>query len=304
MNKSKNTTPPARPADHTTTDPAESAHGADAHTGTGAGAASASETGKLRLKAVERKEELREKAHEEVAVRGHKLTRGDIFKFAGLIAFFALMALVCVLVWPYLADIFEPGGIDRIINDVQNAGPVGLLILLGLQFLQVVVAFIPGEVVQVAAGMLYGPWLGALIIVVGCVISSAFIFVLVRKLGAPFVQSMVPTKFLEKFRSFERGGKLSIVVFILFLIPGLPKDTFAYLVPLTDMRMRTYLLLSNIGRLPGILVSTYAADGLLDGRIMESIIIFAVAAVVALFGIVFHERIIKFIEKRLHKKQG
>ena len=138
------------------------------------------------------KDKLHEKAEQEVEVRGHKMEKADIFKFVGLIAFFAIMVLIVVMLWPYFHELFEPGGLDRIINDVRGAGPVGFLILLGLQFLQIVVAFIPGEVVQIAAGLLYGPWIGALVILAGCVISSAFIFALVRKLGAPFVQSMVP----------------------------------------------------------------------------------------------------------------
>ena len=237
------------------------------------------------------KDKLHEKAEQEVEVRGHKMEKADIFKFVGLIAFFAIMVLIVVMLWPYFHELFEPGGLDRIINDVRGAGPVGFLILLGLQFLQIVVAFIPGEVVQI----------GALVILAGCVISSAFIFALVHKLGAPFVQSMVPVQYLEKFRKFEKTGKLNIIVFILFLIPGLPKDVFTYLVPLTDMRMRTFLLLSNVGRIPGIVVSTYAADGLADGRLMESAIIFAVAAVIAVLGIVFRERIMKMLEKHSHK---
>ncbi len=261
------------------------------------------DTGKLKRIAEERREELHEKAEEEVVVRGRKMEKGDVFKFVGLIAFFALMVLICALLWPYFQGLFEPGGIDRIIEDVRGAGPVGFLILLGLQFLQIVVAFIPGEVVQVAAGVLYGPWVGALVILAGCVVSSAFIFALVHKLGAPFVQSMVPMQYLEKFRRFEQSGKLNVIVFVLFLIPGLPKDVFTYLVPLTDMRMRTFLLLSNIGRIPGIVVSTYAADGLVDGRIVESIVIFAIAAVIAVLGIVFRERIMGLFDRRSHKDE-
>lgn len=256
----------------------------------------------IKEEAHELREDLHERAHQEVSVRGHKMEKADILKFAGLIVFFALMVLICALMWPYFHDIFEPGGIDRIITDVREAGPVGFLILLGFQFLQIVVAFIPGEVVQIAAGMLYGPWVGALVILLGCVVSSAFIFGLVHKLGAPFVQNMVPDKYLSKFRDFEKTGKLNIVVFILFLIPGLPKDTFTYLVPLTDMNMRTFLVLSNLGRIPGILVSTYAADGLVDGRIVQSVAIFAVAALVAVLGIVFRERIMKLLEKTSGKR--
>ena len=255
----------------------------------------------VKERAHERREAAREKAQEVTTVRGREMTRGDIFKFGGLIAFFALMVIVVILIWPYIHEVFEPGGLSRVIDDVRNAGPLGFLILLAMQFMQIVVAFIPGEVVQIAAGLLYGPWIGALVILAGCVISSAFIFALVHKLGAPFVQSMVPVQYLEKFRKFEKTGKLNIIVFILFLIPGLPKDVFTYLVPLTDMRMRTFLLLSNVGRIPGIVVSTYAADGLADGRLMESAIIFAVAAVIAVLGIVFRERIMKMLEKHSHK---
>lgn len=245
----------------------------------------------VKERAHERREAAREKAQEVTTVRGREMTRGDIFKFGGLIAFFALMVVVVILIWPYIHEAFEPGGLSRVIDDVRNAGPLGFLILLAMQFMQIVVAFIPGEVVQMAAGMMYGPWLGAAVILLGCIISSAFVFAVVHRLGAPFVRDMVPTKYLDKFNAFEKSGKLSIVVFILFLIPAMPKDTFTYLVPLTNMRMRDFLVLSNVGRIPGIVISTYAANGLVDGNITQSIIIFAVVAVIAIVAIVFRDKI-------------
>ena len=245
----------------------------------------------VKERAHERREAAREKAQEVTTVRGREMTRGDIFKYGGLIAFFALMVIVVILIWPYIHEAFEPGGLSRVIDDVRNAGPLGFLILLAMQFMQVVVAFIPGEVVQMAAGMMYGPWLGAAVVLLGCVISSAFVFAVVHRLGAPFVRDMVPTKYLDKFNAFEESGKLSIVVFILFLIPAMPKDTFTYLVPLTNMRMRDFLVLSNVGRIPGIVISTYAANGLVDDNITQSIIIFAVVAVIAIVAIVFRDKI-------------
>lgn len=245
----------------------------------------------VKERAHERREAAREKAQEVTTVRGREMTRGDIFKFGGLIAFFALMVIVVILIWPYIHEAFEPGGLSRVIDDVRNAGPLGFLILLAMQFMQIVVAFIPGEVVQMAAGTMYGPWLGAAVVLLGCIISSAFVFAVVHRLGAPFVRDMVPTKYLDKFNAFEESGKLSIVVFILFLIPAMPKDTFTYLVPLTNMRMRDFLVLSNVGRIPGIVISTYAANGLVDGNITQSIIIFAVVAVIAIVAIVFRDKI-------------
>lgn len=250
----------------------------------------------------ERLQKLDAKAHQEKSVAGHEMPAANIFKFAGLIAFFVIMIVVCAALWPMIHELFEPGGVDRVTSDIRNAGPWGFLILLAIQFLQIVVAFIPGEVVQVAAGMIYGPWVGALIIWLGCIISSSFIFVLVHKLGAPFVQAMVPEKYMGKFEAFEQSGKLTTVVFILFLIPGMPKDVFTYLVPLTSMPLKTFLIASNVARIPGIIVSTYAASGLVEGRIGESILIFLVAAAIAVVAIVFYDRIMKALEKHTSKK--
>ena len=159
----------------------------------------------VKERAHERREAAREKAQEVTTVRGREMTRGDIFKFGGLIAFFALMVIVVILIWPYIHEAFEPGGLSRVIDDVRNAGPLGFLILLAMQFMQIVVAFIPGEVVQMAAGMMYGPWLGAAVVLLGCIISSAFVFAVVHRLGAPFVRDMVPTKYLDKFNAFEES---------------------------------------------------------------------------------------------------
>ena len=152
------------------------------------------------------------------------MTKADLYKFVGLIVFFVLVVVGIALLWPYVHSLFEEGGLDLVISEVRKAGPIGVLMLLAMQFLQIVVAFIPGEITQVAAGMLYGPWLGAAIILVGCAISSAFVYVIVNKLGAPFVRAMVPAKYLEKFDRLERtGNALSQSVFILFLIPGLQR---------------------------------------------------------------------------------
>lgn len=247
-------------------------------------------------------EALRAEARKEATVGPRKMPMADVMKFGGLIAFFAVMVVAVVLLWPLIGELFTEGGIERVTRDVREAGPAGFLILLAVQFLQIVVAFIPGEVVQIAAGMIYGPWLGALIIFVGCVISSSFVFVLVHKLGMPFVQAMVPEGAMGKFRAFERTGKLNVLVFILFLIPGLPKDVFTYLVPLTSMPLKTFLIASNVARIPGIIVSTYAASGLVEGRIGESILIFLVAAAIAVVAIVFYDRIMKALEKHTSKK--
>lgn len=278
------------------------------------GSLGAGATGRIRLKGAElredlrdKREELHEKRHEleerleqpvSTKPRWARLTKADVFKLAGLGAFFVLLVVVCVLIWPIVMEVTQPGGLEKVTEQVRSAGPLGVLILLGFQFLQIVVAFIPGEVVQVAAGMMYGTWGGAAIILGGCVVSSAFIYLVVSRLGAPFVQAMIPEKWMEKLRDFDESEKLDVMVFVLFLIPGLPKDVFTYLVPLTGMRMRDFVLLSNVGRIPGVVMSTMAANGLMEGDWVRSIVLFVACAAVAIVAILFHERIMKAFRRR------
>jgi uncharacterized membrane protein YdjX (TVP38/TMEM64 family) len=237
------------------------------------------------------RQRLVEKSHERTTVRGREMDRATLFKFIGLIAFLVIMVVIVIAVWPYVADVFSEGGVRRLVERMRDAGPLGVLILLGMQFLQVVVAFIPGEVVQLAAGLMYGPLLGSAVILLGCVISSSIIFQLVHKLGAPFVQGMVPTEYLEKFRRFEETGKLDVIVFILFLIPGLPKDVFTYIVPLTDMEYKKFIGLTTVGRIPGVLASTYTASGLANGQIVGPIVVVSIVTVAAVIGVLFRDRI-------------
>lgn len=250
------------------------------------------------------RERARERSDEEKMVRGRVIRRGDIFKIWGLVIFIVLVTLIVVLIWPYIKDLFGDGGVGALIDRLQSAGPAGVLILLALQFLQVVVAIIPGEVVQLAAGLMYGPFWGFVIILGGAVLSSAFIYQLVHTLGEPFVRTMVSDKTLEKFDRFQHSGKLDITVFILFLIPGLPKDAFTYLVPLTEMKMKDFLLITTIARAPGILGSTYVAAGLAGGHITSSIIVIVAVAVLAALGVAFREKIFDKLGKRRKSKDG
>ena len=239
-----------------------------------------------------------------VSFAGKKIPQSDIIKFGGLMLFFVIMIAAIAFFWPLFKELFEPGGVDRVIAEIQNAGILGVLVFLGLQFVQVVVSFIPGEVVQAAAGVLYGPIGGTLLITLGCVLASTFVFFLVKKLGAPFVQAMVPKKYMEKFNQFEESGKLNVLVFLLFVIPGLPKDVFTYIVPLTSMPGKLYIPLSNLARVPSIFFTAYAFHGLVDGNIAVSIALLAFAAVLMVLGIIFRNKIFDIAHKLSELAEG
>lgn len=247
---------------------------------------------------VEQAERLDSDERAVVNILGRKIPRADVFRAVGLLLLVLVMVIVTVSLWPVISSVFNDQGRENLIKNIRNVGPLGVLMLLGLEFVQIVVAFIPGEVVQVVAGALYGPWIGALIILVGCVLSTWFVYEVVHRLGQPFVEEMVSTKHLSRFREFEKSGKLSVMVFVLFLIPGLPKDVFTYLVPLTSMPRREFLTLATIARSPGVFMSTFAASGLVKGNIVQSVVVFAIVGVVALVGILNRERILDWLGRK------
>lgn len=227
---------------------------------------------------------------------GHVPARA--IQFFGLAVFIALLVLIILWLRPYFADILGDNGPDRMVADIRSAGAGGVMMVLAIQFLQIIVAFIPGELVQMAAGIIYGPVLGSLIIFVGCVISSCAVYLLVHIFGAPFVQSMIPQNYMEKFRQFERSGKFEIALFVLFLIPGLPKDVFTYITPLTHIKLLPFLLITNFARIPGIVVSTYAASGLIEGRVWESVILFIGLALVSAFALLAYNKLAGAVDQR------
>lgn len=228
--------------------------------------------------------------------------KADLFKFIGFLAFLVLIGIVFVLIWPHLKGIMEPGGLNDLIQEIRSAGPIGFLVLFGLQFLQIVVFVIPGEVVQIAAGMMFGPWLGLLLIIVGCFVASAFIYFLVHLLGAPFVQSIVDDKYLQKLDDFEESGRLALVVGLLFLIPGFPKDVLTYIVPLTNMNPLRYLVVSNLARIPGVTMTVFAADSLIAGDYLTAGIVFGIALVILVLCWVMKPRLMDLIQKIAQKK--
>lgn len=227
-------------------------------------------------------------AEKTVRIFGKEISRIDCFKFAGLLVFIVLIIAVFVWLWPIVSSSYKEGGLTQLSQDIQNVGPLGGLLLLALEFVQVIVAFIPGELVQAVAGALYGPLIGGVIIWLGCILASGVVFVLVQYLGKGFVQAMVSMELLERLHDFERKGRLDLAVFILFLIPGIPKDVLTYLVPLTDMKLKNFLWASGVARIPGIFATTFAADKLIEGNYLG----FAIVAVivVVIVGIVIWKR--------------
>ncbi|MDR1014726.1 MAG: TVP38/TMEM64 family protein [Coriobacteriales bacterium] len=225
------------------------------------------------------------------------VSTADKIKFGGLVVFFLLIIALSVLVVRYIGTLGTESVATELERAIREAGIFGILICLGVQFLQVVVAFIPGEVVQVAIGYVYGTVGGGLITLAGALVSSVFVFYLVRRLGAPFVQAMVGNKDSGRMRFLHNSKNLNSLVFILYLIPGLPKDLITYAVPLTEIRPREFFVLSTLARAPAIFASTFVAAAFKNGDFVGMIVVAAIFGGLGILGIVFNQKIMAFVDK-------
>jgi len=234
---------------------------------------------------------------EEQDKQTYKVSSADKFKFFGLVAFILLGVVIGVAVVLYINSI----GVDVLEKDLEqiiiDAGPFGVVICLLLQFIQIVVAFIPGEIVQLAIGYLYGTVWGGLITLGGAFISTVFVFYITRKLGAPFVRGMLGARDSKRLRFLHESKNLDSLIFILYFIPGMPKDLFNYIFPLTDVRPFVFFTLSTIGRAPAIFASTFVAASFRSGDYMQMAIIAIIFGGMGALGILFNQKIIVVVEK-------
>lgn len=138
----------------------------------------------------------------------------------------------------------------KVTEFIRSFGPLSALIFIAVQILQVIVAPVPGEVTGLIGGYLFGPVLGTIYSTIGLGVGSWLAFLLARALGLPFVEKVVRRSIIEKYDHFmEHQGTL--VSFILFLIPGFPKDSLCYIMGLSHMKTWTFVIIATVGRLFG-----------------------------------------------------
>ncbi len=169
----------------------------------------------------------------------------------------------------------------------------GRFILFGLQCLQIVVAFIPGEIVELVAGYAYGIVEGTLICLAGVALSSSAIFLLTKKIGSPIVESFFTRKKIEKLHFLNTERKLRFTVFLLFFIPGTPKDILTYITGLTKMKLSEFLAITLVARIPSVISSTICGHMMGKENYMTALIVYAVTGAISLLGYGFYSILIK-----------
>lgn len=230
--------------------------------------------------------------------------RKGFVKFIILLLFVAACVAVTIWLLPWIISLKDEAGRVAFEEYIQSKGAWGILILLGVQIMQVVIAIIPGEPIEVISGLLYGTVGGWLICTVGVLIGTVVIYYIVKLLGVSFIQKIVNIEKFERFKFLKDAHRLEAVTFLLFFIPGTPKDLLTYFMPMTTIKPLTFFWISAVARVPSIISSTWAGASLGEGKWIQTILIFVGIGLIGILGIWLNDRLITRANRSSKKRDA
>ena len=213
------------------------------------------------------------------------------FKILKLILFILaiiLLLVITVKLFPLFTRLGTKEGQINFKEEIASSGFNGFLMLLGLQLLQILVPVLPGEPIEFLAGMCYGTIGGMLLIFLGAFLSSFIIFYCVRKFGRDFINTFFGKDNISKLENskwLSSPEKIELFFFIVFLIPGTPKDLFVYIAGLLPIRPSRFFLISTFCRFPSVISSTFAGSNLVDGNWTLSIVAYIITFIISGIGL-------------------
>ena len=185
--------------------------------------------------------------------------------------------------------------VQRLLND-NKAYSIPIYIL--AQIIQIVICIIPGQWLQMGAGLAWGVMLGLLFSLIGAFFGSLITYYIAKWLGKNAVHFFFGEEKVAEYVEKLNSKRAFFIVFLIFLIPGVPKDLCNYAAGISSMRLRPFMLASMIGRTPGMLGSIIIGKRIAAADYTMAIIIAVVAVIIAVLGVIFHKRILEFIEKK------
>lgn len=215
-------------------------------------------------------------------------TRKKLVGIAILALFIIGSAVVYVRVGKPLTDLVKDT--ERLRAWVAQYGWRSRIIYMAVMCLQVLVAVIPGEPLELAAGYVFGALEGTLLCLGGIALGSVIVFGLVRAFGIKLVEVFFSREKIDSLRIMKNPRRLFLVTAALMILPGTPKDLLTYCAGLTKISFGTWLLICTVGRIPSVITSTLGGHAVAEGDYVKAIVIFVVTALLCGAGLYIFSR--------------
>jgi len=214
-------------------------------------------------------------------------------------AFLVALVVAGLLLKDWLTPLLSQREMMR--NWVRSFGASGWLMFILLHVLQVVVFVVPGEVVQVSGGFIFGFWGGLLLSTLGIALGSALNFFLGRLLGPRFLMTILRREQYEKLQKYAADARSFAGFILLFVIPGIPKDLLCYFAGAGSRPFLLFLVASMIARMPGIVGTTLAGSAVYRERFGLVIALAVLTAILMILLLVFRNQVEAVIRRHLHR---
>ena len=221
-----------------------------------------------------------------------------------------LLALLAIFIWLVAVDAPIIRFTVRLYQDkkflkdtVRSWGWMAPLVFMAIQALQVIISPIPGEITGPVGGALFGTWLGLFYSTIGLTVGTLFCFWVGRKWGEPLVRPWLSEHHWNQM-NFILEAEGAIICFILYLIPGFPKDIISYLFGISPMPFWLFAVVSTIGRLPGTWISSYFGAHVGEQQYLYAAVFIALVTGACLPLYYYRDRILKTVQRRPRQPKG
>lgn len=191
---------------------------------------------------------------------------------------------------------------DDLRTMLSSYGSTGIVIFILIQIVQVIIAFLPGDLTQLAGGYIYGTIPGTLYSTFGITLGSIIVFYTARFLGYPLLNLFISKELFEKFNFLINSPKAEMAMFVIFLIPGMPKDFLSYIAGVTPVKPMTFLILTSVARFPALFISTYIGANLQQGNYTAVIVTAVISCVLLIAGFFMKDRILALLHGDIRRE--
>ncbi len=222
-----------------------------------------------------------------------------ILKFALLLGIIIGLPLYIYFYQPQLIE--DMSSMENVNAFFRQYHAESIFVYIGAQILQIVICVIPGQWLQFAAGYMYGFWLGFLYSVIGAALGSILTYYLAKLLGRDAMHLIFGEAKINEFIHKLNSKKAIVIVFLIFLIPGVPKDLCNYAAGISEMRLKPFLIVSLVGRSPGMMGSLLIGRQIEAGQYTGAVVIAVAAVILCVIGVIMRKRLTGWLDKAYDK---
>ena len=222
-------------------------------------------------------------------------------KIAAIIKFVLLLIVIAgIPAFLYLkfgSEIFSKDSADRLVTYLMANKHISALIILILQILQVIICVIPGQPIQFAASYMLGVGGGLLLSLIGAAIGATIAFYLAKLLGRDMLYLLFDKNKVQDYQRKLNSGKGLLIVLLIYVLPGVPKDLVAYVAGISEMKFKPFIIISTIGRCPGMIGSLLLGHFYGAGNYRAIGVVIIAAVIILIICFIKRKSLIKYLDK-------